>query len=820
MLDNYNPAEIEPEILQQWDTSAVFKATEDTTKEKYYCLSMFPYPSGKLHMGHVRNYTIGDVLSRFHRMQGKNVLQPMGWDAFGMPAENAARAHKTSPAKWTKQNISYMRQQLKRLGFAYDWSREFATCDKEYYQWEQWFFIQLYNLGLVYKKVSNVNWCEFDQTVLANEQVVDNKCWRCDNPVIQKSIPQWFLKITDFADDLLADLDKLDKWPDAVKLMQKNWIGKSYGVEFSFLNSQNKDEIKVYTTRIDTIMGITFVALSHEHPQVIEAAKKNQQIADFIDENSGISNAEADIQNREKKGLSLGFDVIHPITAESIPVWVANFVLAGFGTGAVMCVPAHDSRDYEFAKKYNLPIKQVIKSASDIEADITKNALVDKGTLINCGNDFDGKNFKQAFDVFVKILEDKKQGAKKTNYRLRDWGVSRQRYWGAPIPIIHCDDCGMVPENETNLPVVLPTDIDFKDDNNLNVLQNNPDFVNTKCPKCSKNAKRETDTLDTFFESSWYFARFCCHDNKKSMLDQRVDYWMNVDQYIGGIEHAILHLLYARFFTKLLKQERLLKSSEPFAALLTQGMVLKDGVKMSKSKGNTVDPQQLIEKYGADTVRLFIMFAAPARQSLDYSDSGVEGSYRFLNKFWALVYDFTNNYPTQKKIIFNLPLTAGQQELRFKTHSVIKKVSDDITRRYSFNTAISAIRELLNQSALLNQKEDAAVKQEALQSSILMLSVFTPHICQKLWEALNNKGLIVEQKWPIVDESCLVLKNTQMIVQVNGKLRDKITVNIDMPKEILIKTAQNSEKITQFLQNKEIIKTIVVPLKIINFVVK
>ncbi len=633
MNEEYQAQEIEEKVQKIWDEKSTFKVLEDPSKEKFYCLAMFPYPSGRLHMGHVRNYSIGDVISRYQRMQGKNVLQPMGWDAFGLPAENAAMKNKVAPAKWTYENIDYMRDQLKRLGFAYDWDRELATCKPEYYRWEQWLFTRLFKKGMAYKKTAGVNWCPHDQTVLANEQVIDGKCWRCDTAVERREIAQWFMKITDYAEQLLNDIDRLDGWPEQVRTMQRNWIGRSTGVELSFA-IENEDPLTVYTTRADTLMGVTYVAVAAEHPLAKKAAETNPELQAFIESCKTTSVAEADMATMEKKGMATGFTAIHPITGEQVPVWVANFVLIDYGSGAVMSVPAHDTRDYAFAKAYGLPIKQVIYPADGSDVTVDAEAFVEKGVLKNSA-EFDGLTSEQAVDAIAEKLAAMGRGEKQTNYRLRDWGVSRQRYWGTPIPIIHCEKCGTVPVPEDQLPVVLPEDIAYGEDVG-SPIKKMPEFYETSCPECGGKAERETDTFDTFFESSWYYARFTCPD-ADSMLDERAKYWAPVDQYIGGIEHAVLHLLYARFFHKLMRDEGLLDSDEPFTQLLTQGMVLKDGSKMSKSKGNTVDPQQLIERYGADTVRLFILFAAPPEQSLEWNDEGVDGAARFLKRLWKLV---------------------------------------------------------------------------------------------------------------------------------------------------------------------------------------
>ena len=816
MEENYKPLAIEQKVQQHWEQAGLFNATEDPDKEKYYCLSMFPYPSGNLHMGHVRNYTIGDVISRFQRMLGKNVMQPMGWDAFGLPAENAAMKNKVHPADWTYSNIDYMRDQLKRLGFGYDWNRELATCDPSYYRWEQWFFTRLLEKGLVYKKTSPVNWCPNDQTVLANEQVIEGCCWRCDTKVEKKEISQWFLKITAYADELLADLEKLDGWPEQVKTMQANWIGKSQGVEMDF-SVEGMDDIRIYTTRPDTVMGVTYVAVAAEHPVALAAAKNNPEIQAFLDECKVMETSEAAMETMEKKGVDSGFKAIHPITGEPVAVWIANFVLMSYGTGAVMSVPAHDQRDYEFAKKYRIPIKQVIYAVDGKDDAIDEQAFTDKGVLKNSGQ-FDGLTSGQAFAAIAEFLEKNGKGQRKTNYRLRDWGVSRQRYWGAPVPVIYCDDCGTVPVPEKDLPVELPRDVVL--DGSQSPLAAHPEFPHVDCPKCGKAARRDTDTFDTFMESSWYFARFAGASDDK-MLAESVNYWLPVDHYIGGIEHAILHLLYARFYTKLLRDEGLVKVDEPFKNLLTQGMVLKDGAKMSKSKGNTVDPQELIDRYGADTVRLFIMFAAPPEQSLEWSDSGVEGAFRFMKRLWRQVYLHVSAQEGDKPALDKNALTDAQKTLRRQIHQTLQKVTDDMGRRFTFNTAIAANMELIN--AVSRFDDDSAngraIRQEALEAVVLMLSPVVPHVCQKLWENLGHEGDIVVAKWPEVDESALVQDCLEMVIQVNGKLRSKLSVQVSASNDEIEKMALADDKIQSYIDGKTIRKVIVVPKKLINIVV-
>ncbi|WP_028487196.1 leucine--tRNA ligase [Thiomicrorhabdus chilensis] len=815
----YQPQQIEAEIQKYWDENQTFVVTEDESKEKYYCLSMFPYPSGKLHMGHVRNYTIGDVISRFQRMQGKNVLQPMGWDAFGLPAENAAMQHKVAPAKWTYENIDYMRNQLKSLGLGYDWTREVATCHPEYYRWEQWLFTKLMEKGLVYRKLSVVNWDPVDQTVLANEQVIDGKGWRSGAPVERKEIAQWFLRITDYAEELLEGLDKLDGWPEQVKTMQKNWIGKSTGLQISFpIVGQENHTLDVYTTRPDTLMGVTYVAIAADHPMARKASINNEPLERFIEECSHISTAEADMETMEKKGVDTGIRVTHPITGEEVPVWAANFVLMGYGTGAVMSVPAHDQRDYEFAKAYDLPMKAVIAPSADEMADVSEQAFTEKGVLVNSGQ-FDGLKSKQALHEMAKALGEKGLGEKQTNYRLRDWGISRQRYWGCPIPVIYCPACGALPVPEEQLPVRLPEDV--VPDGSGSPLAKMDSFKNCECPQCGGRAKRETDTFDTFFESSWYHARYTSKDNDKAMLDERADYWAPVDQYIGGIEHAILHLLYARFFHKLMRDQGLVNSDEPFQNLLTQGMVLLDGSKMSKSKGNTVDPQALIEKFGADTVRLFIMFAAPPEQSLEWSDKGVEGAFRFLNRVWRQVHSHLETGSIDAATS-SQGLDKVQKALRLKVHETLQKVSDDMGRRQHFNTAIAACMELMNELSKFDDDsaQGRAVMQEALEILVCMLSPMAPHMAQSLWASLGKSGLVLDVSWPQVDESALVKSEIELMVQVNGKLRGKIEVAADADKETILSAAKAEAAVLKFIESKEIVKEIVVPGRLVNLVVK
>ena len=810
MSQEYTPQSLEIALQHAWAETGRFAVKRDDTREKFYCLAMFPYPSGKLHMGHVRNYTIADVIARYQRMQGKNVLQPMGWDAFGLPAENAAIQHQVPPAQWTHQNIADMRTQLARLGFAYDWDRELATCAPEYYRWEQWFFTQLMQRGLAYKKEADVNWCENDQTVLANEQVVDGKCWRCDNPVERKAINQWFIKITAYAQELLDDLDKLTEWPEQVRTMQRNWIGRSEGATIRFPFAE--DHIEVYTTRPDTLMGATYLALAPQHPVVQAAAAQNPALATFCDEIGAIKVAEADMANMEKLGMDTGLRAAHPITGAAMPIWVANFVLMGYGSGAVMSVPAHDQRDWEFAQKYSLPIVQVVADVPDHPSDLATGAYLERGPLMQSGA-FDGLDFDAAFDAIVEELERRQLGQKSVNFRLRDWGVSRQRYWGAPIPVINCEACGAVPVPEEQLPVILPTDVAFEGVGSP--IKEMPSFFDTQCPQCGASARRETDTFDTFMESSWYYARYASVHNPHAMLDGEADYWLEVDQYVGGIEHAILHLLYARFFHKLMRDAGLVSSDEPFKRLLTQGMVLKDGAKMSKSRGNTVDPQALIDRYGADTVRLFSMFAAPPEQSLEWSDSGVEGAHRFIKRLWRLVH----NFGSAEKLSLPTTLTLEQKNLRRKTHETIAKVSDDYGRRQTFNTAVAAIMELCNELGRhpSENSTDRAIISEGLHAVLQMLWPITPHITEHLWQQLTGQAF-VESLWPVVDDNALDRDELEIVVQVNGKVRGKVMVPTSADNAAIEALAMEQDNVKRFLADKTVRKVIVVPQKLVNIV--
>ena len=857
MQETYQPHIIEPSVQTHWEENQVFKAVVDSNKEKFYCLSMFPYPSGRLHMGHVRNYTIGDVVSRYQRMQGKNVMQPMGWDAFGLPAENAAIKHQVAPGKWTKENIAYMKGQLKSLGFGYDWNRELATCDPEYYRWEQWFFTKLIDKGLAYKKVSAVNWCPNDQTVLANEQVIDGCCWRCDSVVERKEIPQWFIRITDYAEELLNDLDQLDGWPDQVKAMQRNWIGKSRGVQMRFGLKDRADNLEIYTTRPDTLMGVSYLAVAAGHPLAKEAAANNPALAAFLEECSKSGTAEADLATAEKKGMATGFTAIHPLSGKEVPVWVANFVLMEFGTGAVMAVPAHDQRDWEFAQKYGIEIHQVIAANDGDECDLSKAAYTEKGTLINSG-EFDGLSFEAAFDAIAAKLAAEGKGEIKVNYRLRDWGVSRQRYWGTPIPVIRTQDGEAIAAPESLQPVILPTDVVMDGVNSP--IKNNPEFENIEYN--GQPAFRETDTFDTFMESSWYYARYCSPNDDTQMLNpEEANYWLPVDQYIGGIEHAILHLLYARFFHKLLRDAGLVNSDEPFKNLLCQGMVLADAFcyttengakewvnptevsverddkgrltaakrtsdgkelqysgmsKMSKSKNNGVDPQEAIELYGADTVRLYTMFAAPPEQTLEWSDSGVQGAQRFLQRVWRLSYELLQQGDRGDAA----NLSKDEKDARRKVHETIQKVSDDIGRRYNFNTGIAAIMELMNtlQKLDLSATGSRAVVAEGIDAIVRMLSPIAPHISQALWAAFGNDGLVIDAPWPQVDESALVRDSIELVVQVNGKLRAKLEVPASAGKDELEALAMADDAVQKQIDGKTVRKVVVVPGKLVNIV--
>ena len=866
MQEQYSPREIENAAQQEWQQTDAFKVEETPGRETYYCLSMFPYPSGKLHMGHVRNYTIGDVIARYQRMQGRNVLQPMGWDAFGMPAENAAMDNQVAPAAWTYSNIDYMRTQLKSLGLAIDWSREFATCSPEYYRWEQWLFTHLYEKGVIYRKNGTVNWDPIDQTVLANEQVIDGRGWRSGALIEKREIPMYYFRITDYAEELLSSLDDLTGWPEQVKTMQRNWIGKSVGMEVHFPYDQasigHAGKLKVFTTRPDTLMGATYVAVAAEHPLATQAAENDPALQAFIAECKRGGVSEADIATQEKKGRATGLFVEHPLTGEQLPVWVANYVLMGYGEGAVMAVPAHDERDFEFATQYRLPIKAVIRtSAGNSTPAPWQDAYAEKGELIN-SEEFDGLDFEGAFTAIGEVLKQKELGAPRTQFRLRDWGISRQRYWGCPIPIIHCDSCGDVPVPDEQLPVILPEDV--VPDGTGSPLAKMPAFYECSCPRCDQPARRETDTMDTFVESSWYFARFASPHYGKSLVDPAAaNHWLPVDQYIGGIEHAILHLLYARFFHKLMRDEGLVDSDEPFKNLLTQGMVLadtyyriddkgarswfnpadvevetdakgkvlsarlaSDGLpvivggteKMSKSKNNGVDPQAMIDQYGADTCRLFMMFASPPDMSLEWSDSGVEGAQRFLRRVWRLA---------QQHVSAGLPgpldissLNDTQKDIRRATHLAIRQASQDIGQHHKFNTAIAAVMTLMNvlEKAPRDNAQDRALLQEGLEAVTLLLAPITPHIAHALWRALGHQSPVIDAGWPQLDESALVQDSLQLVIQVNGKLRGHIDVPADASREAVEAAARDNENVLRFTEGLTIRKVIVVPGKLVNIV--
>lgn len=818
MTQTYTPISIEVDAQAYWQDNQCFATTEDLNREKYYCLAMLPYPSGDLHMGHVRNYTISDIIARYQHMKGMNVLHPMGWDAFGLPAENAAIKRQLPPAEWTKKNIKKMRKQFQQLGFSFDWKREIATCDPTYYRWEQWLFIKLLAKGLVYQKNAVVNWDPVDQTVLANEQVVNGKGWRSGAPVEKREIPQWFLKITDYADQLLDDIDKLGGWPDQVRSMQRNWIGRSQGTDIIFKVSKQKEKITVFTTCPHTLMGVTYVAIAPEHPVAKLVASDNKAVAKFIKTCQQGSVSEADLATQEKLGIDTGLLAIHPITKKKVPIWIANFVLMDYGNGAVMSVPAHDQRDFEFAQKYDLPIQPVVAPKDGPAWDYAQMAFTGDGNLIN-SKEFDGLSSQAAKQAIINYLTDKKLGKAVTTYRLRDWGISRQRYWGTPIPIIYCKACGTVPVPEADLPVVLPTDL--IPDGEGSPLAKCQAFVKTKCPQCGKSARRETDTMDTFVESSWYFTRYCCFDQDQSMLDERAKYWTPVDQYVGGIEHAVLHLLYARFMQKILRDEGLLNADEPFTRLLTQGMVLKDGAKMSKSKGNTVAPAPLIKKYGADTVRLFITFAAPPEQSLEWSDQGVEGAHRFLNKLWQFaitqqpwLLDFD---PSQ--IILTESDDTDIQIAYKSLHSILQQATQDI-ERLQLNTLVSAAMKLLN--LLTPLKADSANKQqliyEGLRTLLLILSPITPHICHHLWINCHFGHNILETNWPKVNTKALITSQETLVIQVNGKKRGEISVSTDAERADIEKAASTDVGIKKFIEGKTIRKIIVVPHKLVNIV--
>jgi leucyl-tRNA synthetase len=871
MQETYDPAAVERAAQEYWRERCAFEVREDPARRKFYCLSMLPYPSGRLHMGHVRNYTIGDVLARYLRMQGYNVLQPMGWDAFGLPAENAAISNGVPPARWTRDNIAHMRSQLQSLGFAIDWRREVATCDPDYYRWNQWLFLRMREQGLAYRKSGVVNWDPVDQTVLANEQVIDGRGWRTGAPVEKREIPMYYLAITRYADELLAALAQLPEWPERVRLMQANWIGRSVGCDISFPYAPDTAQalggagaIKVFTTRADTLFGATFMAVAAEHPVALAAARGNPALAAFIEECRHGSVIEAELATQEKKGMPTGLHVLHPFTGKPLEVWVANYVVMAYGEGAVMGVPAHDERDFEFAIKNHQPIVTVVRSTTydEVRAPWIP-AYAEYGVTVNSG-EFSGLTFQQAVDRIAAALENKGLGRKRVQFRLRDWGISRQRYWGCPIPIIHCGTCGEVPVPDEQLPVVLPEDL--VPDGSGNPLAKSPAFYRCNCPKCGGDARRETDTMDTFVDSSWYFMRYACPDDTRAMVDERVDYWLPVDQYIGGIEHAILHLLYARFWTKVMRDLKLVKFGEPFTRLLTQGMVLNqvfsyqppggrkryfnpadveavraadgstryeittgdlgtlavehEGIgKMSKSEGNGVDPEGLIERFGADTARLFTMFASPPEQTLEWSDEGVQGASRFIRRLWNGVYEHVS--AGRAPALERSALTGEQRELRRASHQALAKATDDIGRRRNFNTAIAAIMELLNSIGRFadSSPQGRAVRQEALDIAVLVLAPITPHVCHALWQALGHSSVLVDERWPQPDAAALTQETHTIVVQVNGKLRGHISVPVHADEAAVRAAALADEQVRRFVADKPVRRVIVVPGKLVNVVV-
>jgi len=861
MQERYEPSVVEPEAQAYWDDHRTFAVTEDTSREKYYCLCMFPYPSGRLHMGHVRNYTIGDVLTRYMRMQGCNVLQPMGWDAFGLPAENAAMAHGVPPAKWTFDNIDYMKRQLRSLGFGIDWSREVTTCKPDYYRWNQLLFLRMLEKGIAYRTTGVVNWDPVDQTVLANEQVIDGRGWRTGAIVEKREIPMYYLRITQYAEDLLGALDSLPGWPERVRLMQENWIGRSEGLEIEFDVEGTDERLRIYTTRPDTLFGVTYMAVAAEHPLAQRAAAGNPDLQAFLAECQRSGVTEAVLETMEKRGMPLGIHVIHPFTGEPVPVWVANFVLMGYGTGAVMAVPAHDQRDWEFARRYGLRIHQVIQPEDGSLVDMDAGAYLDHGRLINSGQ-FSGLDFDEAFDAFAKVVEAQGRGKRRVNYRLRDWGISRQRYWGCPIPLIHCKDCGVLPVPDDQLPVVLPEGL--VPDGSGNPLAKSAAFLACACPKCGQPARRETDTMDTFVDSSWYFFRYASAGNDRAMVDERARYWMPVDQYIGGIEHAILHLLYSRFWTRVMRDLGLTDVTEPFTNLLTQGMVLNeiffrkpasgrityynpadvdvqvdekgarigaalrsDGQRvesggigtMSKSKGNGVDPQSLVDQYGADTARLFMMFAAPPEQSLEWSDEGVEGAFRFMKRLWRAVQQHVSQGPAPS--LDREAITGARRDMRRQVHEALAKVTTDIGRRRTFNTAIAAVMELMNALGRFDDRspQGRAVMQEALEIVVLVLSPVVPHACHALWRELGHASAVVDARWPAVDPQALARESVEVVVQVNGKLRSRVTVPADADEALVREAALADANVQRFVEGKPVRKFIYVPGKLANVVV-
>ncbi len=823
MESSYNFKSIEPKWQKHWEDNNFFRVNEEPGRPKYYDLEMFPYPSGNLHMGHVRNYAIGDVIARFKKMNGYNVLHPMGWDSFGLPAENAAIKHGHHPAEWTYANIENMKVQLKTLGISYDWDRELATCKPDYYKFTQWMFLKLYENGLAYKKSAAVNWCPSCQTVLANEQVVEGSCERCETTVTKKQLAQWFFKITDYAQRLLDDLVTLPGWPEKVKTMQKNWIGRSEGCQFDLQIVGSDEILTVFTTRADTVFGVTYMVLAPEHPLVEKISRGTSheaEVREFTHRMQFLSDLDRTSTDAEKEGVFTGAYAVNPMNGENIPIWIANYVLIDYGTGAIMAVPAHDERDFEFARKYDLPIKVVIQSEdSPTDGAQMNEAFTGDGLMVN-SLEYSGLSVSEGQKQIVAYMESAGFGKGTINFRLRDWLISRQRYWGAPIPMVYCEECGLIPVPEDQLPVLLPEDVEFKPsgESPLNYVES---FYKTTCPNCGKPARRETDTMDTFVCSSWYFGRFCDpHNSDLPFSKEAVDYWMPVDQYIGGVEHAILHLMYARFFTKFLNDINMLSCNEPFTNLLTQGMVLKDGSKMSKSKGNVVSPEEIINTYGADTARLFILFASPPERDLEWSDQGVEGSYRFLNRVWRLVTDCAEDIDAVNIPELFSELEAPARKLRFKTHATIKKVSDDIQDRFNFNTAISAIMELSNMMYQYRDQEeqDLQVLKEAINTLIILLSPFAPHLCEEMWHVCGHTDSICQQSWPQYDEAALVQDEVEIAIQVSGKVRERITVPTGISKEALEEMALAVPKIQDLINGKKIIKIIVVPGKLVNIV--
>ena len=826
MKDRYEFKEIESKWQKIWAEEEAFKTSEDPEKEKFYVLEMFPYPSGKLHMGHVRNYSIGDVIARYKTMAGYNVLHPMGYDSFGLPAENAAIQNNVEPAKWTYENMDEMDKQLASMGLSYDWDRKVATCKPDYYRWMQWIFIQFYKKGLAYKKDNPVNWCPSCQTVLANEQVVDGKCERCKTEVTKKNLSQWYLKITDYADRLLDNLDKLEGWPDKVKTMQRNWIGKSYGANINFKIKDSDKVLEVFTTRADTLFGATYMVMSPEHPYVEELAEGTEAeaaVKAYQEEVRHKSDIERTSTTSEKTGVFIGRYAINPVNNKEIPIYISDYVLMGYGTGAIMAVPAHDQRDFDFAKKFGLEIIPVVDPENpDIDLYDLQEAFVAEGNMINSGK-FDGMNNLEAIPAMIDWLNEQGIGDKTVNYKLRDWLISRQRYWGTPIPMIWCDDCGWVPEKEENLPVLLPTDVEFTGKGESPIASSKT-FIDTVCPVCGKPAKREIDTMDTFLDSSWYFLRYADpHNEELPFSKDKADYWMNVDQYIGGVEHAILHLMYARFFQMFLHDIGMCSVEEPFENLLTQGMVIKDGAKMSKSLGNVVSPAEIQDRFGSDTARLFILFAAPPEKELDWSDEGVEGSFRFLCRVYRLVYDFITDIKGESSINGDIRISSdADKSLNFMLNSTIKKVSEDIGGRFNFNTAIASIMELVNEMYKYKQNADMNLPlfNKAIDTLVTILNPFTPHITEELWSQLGHEDRLYNVSWPSYDESALVLDEVEVVIQINGKLKDRIQLPNDTEKEVAIEAAKNLDKIKAEIEGKEIVKLIFVPNKIINFVVK